>query len=526
VEDATGLSYEVQTDWKVSRKLTLNLGVRYEIFSPIGEKFGRQSGFEYAKDIRPQMTLVIPEGPNQDAALPPNFASAFPQVAVERGMVDKYLIPWDKNNFSPRFGIAWQALPRTVIRAGYGMFYGGEENEGGDPNRGESLPFNQESQLRPTSDFVQNPYIRTFSDGFPLNAFSLDAPIRFRTPAWNFRTPLVQKWNLAIQRELGWNTVFEASYIGSKGNNLLVLWDAKTAVNSSDPGATSASRRIYGFDSSITEAATFGMSNYHALATKLEKRFSNGLDFLVAYTWGHALTDVGTTLTGSGITRDGRNIHDSAYAHANFDIRHRFVYSFLYELPFGRGRQYPLSNAAVQAIAGNWQVNGILTLQTGFPRSIGTAFNSAACNGRTADVVSGKNPNDAPAGGRTPDQWFDTTAVVAPALGTCGNLASMSFFSPGTRNMDFSLFKRFPITERYAITFRSEFFNLSNTPQFDPTQITQTRAKAVSERSMARSPEPSATSSSLSGSNFRPSLTHLPGPRCLPARGAGLFVSW
>jgi hypothetical protein len=378
---------------------------------------------------------------------------------------------WDKTDFSPRIGIAWEALNRTVIRAGYGIFYGGEENQGGDPNRGESLPFNQESRLEPQTDFVENPFFKTLSDGFPLDSFTLPAPIRFRTPAWNFRNPLVHKWNMAVQRELGWNTVWEGSYIGSKGQRLVILWNANAPVNDPDPGANRAARRIYGIDTDITEAGSFGMSNYHALATKVEKRFSNGLDFLAAYTWGHALTDVGTTLTGGGTIRDIRNIHESGYAHANFDIRHRFVYSFLYELPFGKGRKYALANPAASAILGNWQINGILTLQTGFPRTIGTTANTCACNGRTADVVPGKNPNDAPPGGRTPDQWFDISAVVAPAAGTAGNLQSMSIFAPGTRNLDFSLFKRFPIKERYGVTFRAEFFNFTNTPYFNPEQM-------------------------------------------------------
>ncbi|MCW5982078.1 MAG: TonB-dependent receptor [Bryobacteraceae bacterium] len=465
-----------QDDWKVSRTLTLNLGVRYELFTPIGEKFGRQSGFEYAKDIRNELTLVIPKGPNQDAPLPPNFATTYPQIVVERGVVDKYMIPWDKNNFSPRIGLAWQAVSRTVIRAGYGIFYGGEENEGGDPNRGESLPFNQEAQLIPQTNYVANPFIRTFAEGFPLDTFSLPAPIRFRTPAWNFRTPLVHKWNFAIQRELGFSTVAEISYVGSKGQNLLVLWNANNPVNHPDPGALRAPRRIYGIDTDITEAATFGRSNYHGLNGKLEKRFSNGLDFLMAYTWGHALTDVGTTLTGGGVIRDARNFRESGYANANFDVRHRFTTSFMYELPFGRGRMFGSGwNRAANSVLGGWQINGIVTMLTGFPRSITAAFNSCACNARTPDVVSGKSPSNAPSGGRTPDLWFDTTAVMAPALGTPGNLGSMSIFAPGTRNVDFSLFKRFSFTERYALTFRSEFFNISNTPQFDPTQMSLTQ---------------------------------------------------
>ncbi len=465
-----------QDDWKITPKLTLNLGVRYELFSPIGEKFGRQSGFEYAKDIRPEITLVIPKGPNQDAPLPPNFATQFPNVAVERGVVDKYMIEWDKNNFSPRIGIAWSAANRLVLRAGYGIFYGGEENEGGDPNRGESLPFNQEAQLIAPSNFDQNPFIRTFSDGFPLDSFTLPAPIRFRTPAWNFRTPLVHKWNFAIQRELGWNTVAEVSYIGSKGQNLLVLWNANSPVNHPDPGAPRVARLIYPLDASITEAATFGRSNYHALNGKLEKRFSNGLDFLVAYTWGHALTDVGTTLTGGGRIRDIRNISKSGYANANFDVRHRFTTSFMYELPFGRGRAFGSGwSPTTDLLLGGWQINGILTLLTGFPRSIASSFGSAACNAINPDVVPGKSPSNPPPGGRTPDQWFDTSAVTNPALGTCGNLGSMAIFAPGTRNLDFSVFKRFRFTERYALTFRTEFFNLSNTPQFEPQQMSLTQ---------------------------------------------------
>jgi hypothetical protein len=267
--------------------------------------------------------------------------------------------------------------------------------------------------------------------------------------------------------------VAEVSYVGSKGQNLLVLWNANAPVNHPDPGAARAPRRIYGIDTDITEAATFGRSNYHGLNGKLEKHFSDGLDFLMAYTWGHALTDVGTTLTGGGIIRDFRNIHDSGYSNANFDVRHRFTTSFMYEMPFGRGKKYGSGwSPAANAIAGGWQVNGILTLLTGFPRSIGTTFTSCACNNRTADLVSGKDPNNAPSGGRTPDLWFDTSAVVAPALGTAGNLNSMAIYAPGTRNFDFSLFKRFALTERYYLTFRTEFFNAFNTPQFDPTQMT------------------------------------------------------
>ena len=128
----------VQDDWKISRKLTFNIGLRYELWSPIGERFGRQANFDLQT-----MTLYIPKGKQQDLALPPNFAASFPNVKVSRGEVSNYLIPWDKFDFGPRLGIAYQLNTKTVIRAGYGIFYGGEENQGGSPNRGEGIPFNE-----------------------------------------------------------------------------------------------------------------------------------------------------------------------------------------------------------------------------------------------------------------------------------------------------------------------------------------------------------------------------------------------
>ncbi len=133
-----GYSFYGQDDWKVTPKLTVSVGLRYELFSPINEGFGRQSNFNFDT-----LTLDIPKGPDQNTPLPPNFAQAFPNVTVSRGQVSSYLIPWDKMDFAPRIGIAYNIRHKTVIRVGYGIFYGGEENQGGNPNRGESAPFNE-----------------------------------------------------------------------------------------------------------------------------------------------------------------------------------------------------------------------------------------------------------------------------------------------------------------------------------------------------------------------------------------------
>ncbi len=465
-----------QDDWKVSQKLTFNLGVRYELVSPIGERFGRQSSLDYMGSGRP--ILVIPRGNNQDAPLPPNFPVA--QVEVQRGQVDQYIIGWDKSNIAPRFGMAYQFMNKTVLRAGYGIFYGGEEAQGGDPNRGQNIPFNQEVQLQPPDAFAPNPFIGRLSDGIPANIFTQNAPIRFRTVARNFRNPLVHKWNLSLQRELGWGTVLDVSYIGSAGRRLLVLWNPNQPLNVADPAAPTRPRRRLGAiaDTNFSTADTFGFSNYHALATQLTKRYSNGLDFQIAYTWGNALTNVGTPLAGGPGVRDVTNL-SAEYAAANFDIRHRFVYSGTYELPFGKGKAL-FSDAPkfAQAVLGNWQANAVLTLQTGFARSVGTQNARCGCGGTVRpDYVPGVDPNDV-SGGRTPDRWFNTAAFQNPAPGTFGNVGHFTLRAPGITNLDFSLFKTFPISERINLQFRAESFNLTNTPQFNPESLNLTQGNS------------------------------------------------
>jgi len=470
-------AFYAQDDWKVRPGFTVNVGVRYELFSPIGERFGRQSNFDYH---RQQATLVIPKGKDQDAPLPSNFATAYSPIKVERGVADQYLIEWDKTNIAPRIGFAWELMRKTVVRAGYGIFYGGEENQGGSPNRGESVPFNQvvEFNLGATFDPALGG-MPTLAGGFPANWQSGSGGISFRSVAPNFRNPLVHKWNFALQRELGGGLVWEGTYIGSAGRRLVNNWNPNQLYNDPDPNAPQAPRRPLAWafapafaNTGTSETVSFFFSNYHGFATKLEKRYSNGLNFLGSYTWSHALTNTGTTLSGGPGVRDVRNL-SSEYAHASFHIQHRFVYSAVYDLPFGRGRKFGSNwSPAFNALAGGWQTNGILTLQTGPARNIDTRGAVCGCGGATRpDLVPGKNPNNAPAGGRHPDLWFDVTAVQSPARGTFGNLGHFAVYAPGIRSIDFSLFKDFRLTERHRVQFRSEFFNLANTPLFQADQM-------------------------------------------------------
>ncbi len=458
-----------QDDWKLTPRLTLNLGVRYELFSPVGEQFGRQARLNIDT-----VTLEIAQGPNQDTPLPPGFAASYPAVQVQRGQVSKYLVPWDKGDIGPRIGLAYQLNSKTVVRVGYGIFYGGEQNQGGSPNLGLSPPFNEAVTLLPPNTASRVPTLNRFSDGLPANIFSLNVPfaLTFHTEASNFKAAMVHKWNVAVQRELGWSTVAEASYNGAHGQHLLVEWQPNQLLNSPDPTAPTATRYpIPQIQGSIGEISTFGFSNYDALAAKLEKHLSNGLNFLAAYTWSHALSNAAGGLNGSAGygNKPPRDVTDYSanYANGSWDVRHRFVYSTVYDLPFGRGRKFGANwSRPLDTAMGHWQMSGILTLQSGPPFTIQTQNQVCGCGGNTLpDLVAGKDPNAAPPGGRTANEWFDVTNFVNPAKGTYGNLGLQTNRSPGIENIDLSIAKQVPIRESLRLQIQAEALNLFNTPR-------------------------------------------------------------
>jgi hypothetical protein len=487
---STRQSYDfyAQDDWKVTPKLTVNYGLRYELWSPIGEQFSRQSNFDVNT-----LTLQIPTGPNQNAPLPPNFnapytlngttyPALFPNVQVCRGCVSQYLVPWDKHDFGPRLGFAYNIRPKTVIRAAYGIFYGGEEQQGGNPNRGESAPFNESPQLdrpagvsifAPDPDFAGGAATGGISAGYPLTVFSTYpvSSLQFREVAEDFRNPMVQKWNFAIQQDLGHQMALEVGYQGNHSSHQLFQPDDNPCPNlaTTNPSINCNSLRAYPDIGSISGTASFGLGRYNALTAKLEKHFSKGLQFISSYTYGHALANTGTTLSGSQNFQTISNINYGLdYSSAAWDIRQNFTTGFTYDIPFGRGKQFGSDmNRALDIALGNWQINGILTLHTGQPYTV----NASGCQGVWAgcfpDLASGSNPNAAPAGGRTPSLWFNTANFTAPAPLTEGNLGDNTNSGPPLRNLDFSVFKEFPFTERFKAQFRTEVFNLTNTPQFN-----------------------------------------------------------
>ncbi len=475
--------------WKTTPKLTLTLGLRYELFSPIGEQFARQSNF-----VLQDMTLYIPAGPNSNAPLPPNFnapatingiqfPALFPNVKVSRGAVGPYMIPWDKKDFGPRLGFAYNFKEKTVIRGFFGIFYGGEENQGGNPNRGESAPFNLSPQLnRPAGvgSFEPDPFFANgaatggVTYGYPLNVFNgfPVSSLQFRSVATNFINPMVQEWNLSVQHQLPGQMVAEVGYQGNHQAHQLLQPDFNACPNvyTTNSSITCNALRPSVEVGGISGTATFGFGNYDAMIASLQKRMSAGLTFQASYTYGHALANTGTTLSGSQNlgTLDPTN-YNSSYTNASWDIRHNFTMVANYEIPFGRGKTYGANmNKAVQAIAGNWQVNGILTLRTGVPYTVSASGCQLVSDGAHCgpDIIAG-SANAAPPGGRTPSEWFNTANFGPPAPLSQGNVGLQTNYGPPTKTVDFSIFKNFAITERFALQFRAESTNLFNTAQFN-----------------------------------------------------------
>ncbi|MEO7144697.1 MAG: carboxypeptidase regulatory-like domain-containing protein, partial [Bryobacteraceae bacterium] len=293
----------------------------------------------------------------------------------------------------------------------------------------------------------------------------------------DFRNPLVQKWNAVVQRELPGQMSLEVGYEGNHQSHQVILWNADPAANigTTNSAITTETRReivaacpaCTSVGNGLSTTSSFGYGNYGALSAKLEKRYSNGLQILAAYAWSHALANSGTPLSGAaGLGAPDPTNLASEYSTASWDIRHNFTAAFNYDIPFGKGKQFGAGmNRITDTIAGNWHVNGLLTLRTGQPYTLDSNQCQGVWGRCVPDAISGMNPNASPSGGRNPNEWFDINNVTAPASLTGGNLGLESQTGPPNRTLDFSIFKDFAITERWKVQFRAESFNLANTPQ-------------------------------------------------------------
>ena len=427
----------VQDDWKVTHHLTLNLGVRYDYFSPTVEANNRQSNFDYATGT------LITAGSS----------------GASRGLVTV-----DKANFSPRVGFAWSPTTsgNTVIRGAYGIFFSGQEIRTAAPLQlAYNLPFFYEPLFINDSSA---PPAFTVSQGFPTLDPSQAVNPGVTSVDSRLRTPYYQSWNLAVQRSLPGSISLEVAYAGSKGTHLQGVTDPNQ-VRVPGPGDVQSRRPLpqFGGFTAITNIAN---STYHSLQVKAEKHTSHGLYFLSSFTYSKAINDLPEICCAAPFAQDSYNLA-AERGRADFDQTLRWVLSFDYEIPFG-GSHSHAGNRALDMVLGGWHVGGIYTLASGFPFS--AYQNDDPSNTGTQGIPrpdqlrNGNLPRDQ----RTPARWFDTGAfsVLPDDAFAFGNAGRNTLVGPGQNVIDWSLRKEFAITETQRLEFRTEFFNALNHPNF------------------------------------------------------------
>ena len=485
-------------DWRVSDHLTITLGVRYDFFGPFTESQGRFVAF----DPNRLTTATIPGFPaGNNQAVTGGFVQASNAKNPLPGvpLVQPSLVPSDKKNFAPRIGFAWQPLSsskRTVVRGGYGIYYD-RANSRLLNNQILDFPYYTLAQalLTPISNpFVQVPqpsaFPLTFNNPsvFPFGgppALMAQAPTLL-SPAGiavvsangiypdihDFRTPYIQQFSLGVEHEFANNWMLNLSYIGSTGRKMyrLVDFNQEVAPVAFAPGPFSpglSSLAVQGFGIHAMQSSS--NSSYNSLQASVTKRFSHGLQFLASYTWSHSLDDYSGDPTGtSDVTVVPGNQAPgflNNYATSDFDRRQRFVFSGIYDLP----KFYKGSSAVARQAVNGWELASIVTLQSGTPFSVLT--NDTAFVQARADSVPNCNPVESGSVQSRLGKYFNP-ACFAAATTDFGNTGRNILRGPNQRNVDISVIKYFPVTEKMNLEFRSEFFNAFNLVSFaNPVNI-------------------------------------------------------
>jgi len=439
-------SIYVQDDWRLLPRLTLNLGLRYDIFTPFTESHDRLSNF--------------------------NPYTAKIMVAGVNGVSSTAGIATDYSNVAPRVGFAFAALPQTVLRGGFGMTYipvssGAKIALGNAP-----YVYNYRSQFN-TTKLSQGIPIPVAQDPNNLNATSV-AAFTLAGIDPNYRSAYIEQFNLTLQQQIGGSTI-SISYVGELGKHLRLnnnLNLAPPGYNSCPPTTTSPSAncylsslpfaKLYPNLTTANEMTSTGFSNYSALQAVFSHRFSKNLGVNANYTWAHGLNDVANYALGSasnGVIPSQTNTLD--YGDSDLNVRNRFGMLLNYSFPFGQGA----GGLKARLIKG-WQTNATLILSGGLPFSVtdNTAYSNTGVAGGNERALQIGNPNDLPS--LNINGWFDTTAFTHQVFATYVPARRNSLYGPSYRVFNLSGFKTFPVHEQVKLQFRTEVFNLTNTPNF------------------------------------------------------------
>ena len=442
----------VQDDFKVSSRLTLNIGLRYE-YTPWATGYRGQTGTFDGTQARPiivaSRTNVIDLGAQPAATTAYGYLKNLIQTSSEAGL--PYNInTTDMKQIAPRFGFAWRPFGETtVVRGGYGIFYEGEYTDGRVNLN--MPPFLLQDSAANDQGVVPNRTLADFYLGAPLGSPNSTVALGPESP--HLKMGYDQHWSFGVQQQVAKNMVADIEYVGNKGSHIA----GNDALNIPDagPGAVQARRpfpRFASFGYFSSDVST----TYHAMQAKFERRLTGGLWFLTSYTYSKSLWVTNTPAVG------GRYAVERGPS--EYQVPHSFSFSFGYQLPFGKGKPIAGSaNRLANGVIGGWQMQGIMIFRSGVPYTV-TMSRDVANTG-----VGGQRPNRIGSGvSATPTlaQWFNPADFVAAPNFTYGN-AGLRILPPDIlRTIDFSLFKQFQISERSKLQFRWEVFNLPNTPSF------------------------------------------------------------
>jgi hypothetical protein len=515
----------VQDDWKLTPKLTLNLGVRYDYFQPYKENAGQQANFVVTGPLGIGTGSGVVQFPKsqQNINLGEPFLSALAKDNVAVQFVDNdRLATSQKTNFAPRIGFAYSARPNTVVRAGFGIFYGGLQSEG-NGNLGANFPYsNQASFYAPTCVTDNCPSLAAqgvtlqagllpATDGGQLQTF-ISQP-GFHSIDASIKPPYTMTYSLGVQQQISPNVAATITYVGNLARHLELYGAPNTAPGLWRPGTNTNPFNPFPDLGGVGQVHFAGVSTYNSLQAKLEKRYSHGLSFLATYTWSHALddaSDAGGLFTAIGNRQPALIPYIDELTNSVFDIRNRFTINGNYELPFGKGKAFLNDSSRwVDETIGGWSTSLTWAAQTGTPFGVSPNISTAAGGSARALLV-----RDPYAGGGTPDptnpsltscpgnvktklNYYNPCAFRNPlpgetisddthpvgsvnpdgvpvlfqapvtdratAIALLGGTQNI-VYGPGYYQVNMSLFKTFPTWREQNLQFRADAFNVLNHP--------------------------------------------------------------
>jgi hypothetical protein len=464
---STGQFYYIDDTWKVTTHLTVNLGLRYENTPPWFDKSGKLVSVYYPQPF------VTGGGPIADPKMHPvlvrigtgdfyqNTLVRFnPAIQVARdGRLGDRLVQTDNLDFAPRLGIAWSPTNRWTVRTGAGMFYAQDTgNPVWDMSRNLAGRRVSAADLNFPNLTIEHP----FTD--------LTSNVQINTPSllsnqYNRRTPYSMQFMMNVQRQLDNQTVLEAGYMGGLSRKLQSYRD----WNFTTPGTgTITSRLPFPEFTRVWMVDEHNKANYHSLGVKAQRRFSQGLTYLVGYTFSKSID------TASGIRNNNGDVlfpQNSACMQcerglSTFNVAHRLTTSALFEAPLGRGKRLLNTGGIANALLGGWQIGTIVTAQTGFPFTVASGADLSNA-GIATDRPNATGATVAlPRGQQDPQRFFNTAAFVLQPFGSFGNVGRNTVIGPGILNLDFSTLKNIRIREGHQLEFRFEVFNMPNHPNW------------------------------------------------------------